>query len=360
MKNKTFYNLFPTLLNNRIWGILVFPFSLVFGIAVFLKNFFYNKKIIKPARISAKIISVGNISMGGTGKTPLVITLATIMKKAGYKTAVISRGYGGKSRSTICVSDGKNILSGPEESGDEPLLHARNLPGIPVIVDPDRIRAARYAEKHFHSEVIVLDDAFQHRRIERDIDIVTMNAANPWGNRMLLPSGPLREPLKNLNRGDICVITHTDKSNNPETIKSIIKKYSLNPIFLARHRPLSFYTLQHNKIPLHRLKNNPVLAFSGIAYPDVFRKTLLDIDCEVKKFLPYPDHHYYTAADKHAIWQQAVQNNVEAVVTTEKDIIRMDTWDKINIPLYYLKIELNFISELNTFKQYLEKKLFQS
>jgi len=360
MSNKTIHKLFPSLLNSRIWGIAFSPFSLLYGIAVSLKNLFYDKKIIIPARVSAKIISVGNISIGGTGKTPLVITLASIIKNKGYRTAVISRGYGGKAKGTLCVSDGKNILTSPEESGDEPLLHAKNLPDIPVIADPDRIRAARYAEKHFQSEVIVLDDAFQHRKIDRDIDIITINAANPWGNKMLIPSGPLREPLKNLNRGDICVITHTDKSNNIENIKSTIKKYSGDTIFLTSHRPLSFYTLQHNKIPLHRMKNKPVLAFSGIANPDLFRKTLLDLNLDIRTFITFPDHHYYTAADQEKIWQKALLHKVKAVITTEKDIMRIDTWNKKNIPLYYLKIELIFISELNTFKQYIENQLNKS
>ncbi len=360
MSNKTIHKLFPSLLKSRIWGIAFSPFSLLYGIAVSLKNLFYDKKIIKPARISGKIISVGNISIGGTGKTPLVTALATMVKEAGYRTAVISRGYGGKTRGTICVSDGKNILSSPEESGDEPLLHARNLPEIPVIVDPDRIRAARYAEKHFHSEVIVLDDAFQHRKINRDIDIITINAADPWGNSMLLPGGPLREPLKNLKRGDLFIITHADNNINIEKIKSVIKKYSRNRVFLTCHRPQSFFTLPHKHIPLSRLKDQPVLAFSGIAYPDLFRKTLFDLKCDIKQFLSFPDHHYYTAADKKTIWRNALQNKVKAVITTEKDVMRIDTWNKKNIPLYYLKIKLNFMSELETFKQSIENKLNQS
>ncbi len=357
---KNVYNLFPALLKNRIWGIATLPLSGLYGAAAFLKNFLYDSNIIKPTQVPGKIISIGNISVGGTGKTPLVNTLVSMLIKNGYRTAVVSRGYGGTGKGTICVSDGKNIFSNSEESGDESLLLAKNLAGTPVVVGVDRISAAQYARKKFKTEVIILDDGFQHRKIYRDIDIITINASNPWGNKMLLPSGPLRESLKSLHRGDVFIITHSDKSKYIVEIKSCISKFSQNPIFLTCHSPVSFYTFDHKKISLPNLKNQPVLAFSGIGNPDSFRNTLKDIGCNIKEFIPFPDHYYYTNSDKKDIMERALYKKVKVIITTEKDMVRINSWKKNSIPLYYLKIELKFISKFDKFKQIIKHKVNQS
>lgn len=360
MKNKTVYNLFPSLLKNRIWGIVIFPFSLLYGMVILVRNFLYNRKIILSVKVSAKVISVGNISVGGTGKTPLVKKLASILSQNGYRVAVVSRGYGGQEKGTICVSDGKNLLSESKTCGDEPLLLAENLPGIPVVVGKDRISAAEYAMHNFNSQIIILDDGYQHRKIHRDIDILTINAANPWGNGMLLPGGPLRESLRNLTKADVFVITNADKSNKIDKIKSVIKKYSLHPVFLTHHNPVSFFTAEDKKIALTDLKNQSIIAFSGIANPDLFHTTLLDLGCTIKKFIAFPDHHFYTDADIKQLQTIALHNKVQAIITTEKDMVRIDTWDNQKIPLSYLKIELTFISELNKFKHIITKKLNQA
>ena len=334
-----------------------FPLSLLYRIAVGMKNFCYDKKILVPYRVGCKVISIGNISVGGTGKTPLVKTLATLLAKTGYRIAVLSRGYGGKASKTICVSDGNKILSTAEQSGDEPLLLAKNLPGIPVITGADRIESAQWAEKKFQVEVIILDDGFQHRKIHRDIDILTINAVNPRGNGMLLPGGPLREPWKNIGRSDVMVITHSDKTNTTNTLQYVIRKYSSKPIFLSRHQPVSFFTFAHKKIPLSSLKNQPIVAFSGIANPDLFHDTLFNIGCDIKEFIAYPDHHYFTKSDKKNIIRKALDKKARFIITTEKDRARIDQWDKKSIPLYFLKIELTFITELPTFQQFIENRL---
>ncbi|MFO7889117.1 MAG: tetraacyldisaccharide 4'-kinase [bacterium] len=359
MKNKTVYNIFPSLLKTRIWGIVIFPFSLLYGMVISVKNLLYNKKLILPVKVSTKVISVGNITVGGTGKTPLVKTLASMLTKYNYRIAVISRGYGGREKGITCVSDGTNILSEIKTSGDEPLLLAENLPGIPVVAGKHRIKAAQYAINNFNSEIIILDDGFQHRKIHRDIDIVTINAANPWGNRMLLPGGPLRERLKNLTRADVFVITNADKSEKIGKIKSLIKKYSPHPVFLTQHNPVSFFTAENKKIELPDFKNQSIIAFSGIANPVLFRTSLINIGCVIKKFIPFPDHHFYTDADLKQLQTIALHNKVRAIITTEKDMVRINKWDNQEMPLYYLKIELTFISELNKFKQIITNKLNQ-
>lgn len=360
MKYRNLYILFSSLLNNRIWGVILFPLSVFYRAAVFLKNLSFDKKIKIPSRVKSKIISIGNISVGGTGKTPLVNTLTSILVKAGYRTAVVSRGYGGKGKGTICVSNGENILSSAEECGDEPLLLATKLPGIPVVTGADRIQSARLAEKKFQPEVIILDDGFQHRKLHRDIDIITINATNPRGNGMLLPAGPLREPWKNLQRSDVVVITHSDKTTGTRSLQSAIGKYSPNPIFLSCHRPISFTSLSHDKIPLPSLENQPVLAFAGIANPDSFRQSLLDIGCVLKKYIVFPDHHYYTDSDKKEIMQNALLHQVKAIISTEKDMVRIRQWTKIPVPLYFLKIELTFGDELPEFQKCIENKLKKS
>lgn len=348
-------NFLYALLNNQFWGIINSPLSVLYSSIISLKNFFYDSRPYRQKQLNAAVISIGNIYVGGTGKTPLVEETARLFHKNGYNTAVLSRGYGGKADHVICVSDGKRIKSNAVEAGDEPMQLAKNLKGIPVIVGKNKINAGRYAEKKFNSRILILDDGFQHRKLHRDIDIITIDAVNPWGNGKVLPGGPLREPLSSLCRGDIFIITRS-KNKDINSIKSTIRKYSNSPIYSTFHNPVCFYSSEREKITLDSFKKKSVLAFAGIGNPKSFFNTLEHIGLNINKTMAFPDHYYYTSGDLKKIFSQASKKHADAVITTEKDFMRIQTC-RSSTPLYYLRIELKFTTKIDNFKKTIESIL---
>jgi len=187
--------------NNKFYQFLLYPFSLIFKLITWIRNRLYDKNIFRSLKANqCKIISVGNISVGGTGKTPVIRFLADYLKEMGFKVAILSRGYRRKSKGTIIVSDGNETLANLQQAGDEPYLLARQLDSIPVIVEADRYKGARFIQDNFQPDVILLDDAFQHRRLHRDLDIVLVDASVGFGRGFLLPAGFLREPISSLKR----------------------------------------------------------------------------------------------------------------------------------------------------------------
>jgi tetraacyldisaccharide 4'-kinase len=200
------------ILTNKLWQILLSPFSIVYGFIITLRNLLYDCKILPAYRIQGcPVICVGNITVGGTGKTPAVEYLADYLRRNDKKVAILSRGYGRKSAGTILVSDGEEIRTTPEISGDEPYLLATNLKEVIVVVESDRVAGAAYIKNNFHPDVIILDDGFQHRRLYRDADIVLYDCSTPLGLPLTLPGGKLREPLWNLNRADMIWLSRTDQ-----------------------------------------------------------------------------------------------------------------------------------------------------
>ena len=218
-------------------GYFLFALSLLYGSIVRTREFFYQKKIFKSRKLPCKVISVGNLTVGGTGKTPMTIHLARRLSCQGYKTAVISRGYGGRSeKSAAIVSDGHQILLQSDEAGDEPFMIARNLKHIPVIVGQNRVKAGWLAIEKFAPDVIVLDDAFQHLKLVRDIDLVLLDYHRPYGNKHLLPRGTLREPISALARADAFILTRCDAV--PGEDQAALKKIIGNrPVFKTVHIP---------------------------------------------------------------------------------------------------------------------------
>ena len=293
-------------------AILLWPFSFLFGIVIRFRNFLYDVQILKSTHISCPVISIGNITVGGTGKTPTVLFLAKWLTEK-YKVCIISRGYRRNSTGHLVVSDGETISSTVQEAGDEPFLLAKRLPNTIVIVNSNRVEAALRAYQDFHPDVILLDDAMQHRKIFRDMEIVTMQGDNFFGNKFMLPAGPLREQLSGLKRADLIWINNS--KNNLKTFKN-------KPVINAHYQPEGLGDYAGTVFKISDLKTK-IIAVCGLGSPDNFKKTLEQYGAYITKFLTFKDHHEYTLTDIQNIEKQFKQNNAKLLVTTEKDWVKI-------------------------------------
>jgi tetraacyldisaccharide 4'-kinase len=308
--------------------------SLVYYALVNISLSLYRYKIVKTDCLPCKVISLGNITVGGTGKTPTAQALAVIIRDAGYKVAILNRGYRAQWKEDVgVVSDGKKIHMTAEESGDEAYLLAKNLPGVPVLIGKNRAYTGRYAVEHFGVDVVILDDGYQHWRLHRDIDIVLVDATNTFGNNYVLPRGTLREPLKNLRRAHAFLLTKVDQTDcaAKEELKRFLQ--GINPtavITESVHNPRYVYRLNQwfnrgtgSPTDIPDITNKQLLTFSGIGNPKSFEQTLISMGGVIESTIRYADHHKYTLDDMHRIMRQALQNKVDYIVTTEKDAVKM-------------------------------------
>lgn len=338
--------------------LLMTPFSLIYGLITGLRNNLFDLGFFKSVKLPVKVVSIGNLTVGGTGKTPVVIRLARMLRDRGYRPVVLSRGYGGKSKDPVnVVSRGENPLMNHRETGDEPVLIAESLTGVPVLTGPRRVLTGNWALKNLDADVLILDDGFQHRQLFRDIDIVLLNAANPYGNGHLLPGGPLREPLSALKRADVIVTTGAYSDiivPQPMARPDDIPK----PIFKCYYQPRNL--LQGSgeaAYPFDLIEGKKICAFAGIGNPATFQKTLASIGAEVVLFIPFPDHHHYREADVSLIGERARQCGAEMIVTTEKDKIKLERFDAFLRSIYTLRIEMEFLSGGEDFERFIIEKL---
>ena len=322
---------------------LLFPVSLLYGFALRIRNVLYAVRILTKEGLPCRVISVGNITLGGTGKTPTVIQLADFLFRNRRYPAVVSRGYGRKNEADIvAVSDGKAPLLDTAIAGDEPSLIGSRLPGVPVVVGKDRYRAALFTLQVFGPNTIILDDGFQHVRLRRDLDIVLVDAEDPFGNGRLFPSGILREPLKALKRADLVLITRADRAANLGWLKSVIRRKTQARIFTSRHSPVDLVDIRNSEQrPFSTLRGTAVLAFSGIARPASFTALLRSLGADIKQEMVYPDHYVYKKEDMAAIFQKAGDVKATMIITTEKDAVRLKTLDPEGI--WALRIELKVV-----------------
>jgi len=254
--------------------------SSLYGLGVKLR--FFSCRYMKKRSLPGFVVSVGNLTVGGTGKTPATRMLAEWASKEGFRVAVLSRGYGGRYDKTLEVSDSNGLLAGPEEAGDEPYLLANNLPGVPVILSKKRYTAGLLAHKKYDTDIYILDDGFQHISLERDFDLVLLDASNPFGNEQLLPGGPLREPVDHLARADAFMLTRSnEESSAKESIALLKDRFPDKPVFQSDHIPDSVVIPNKNEVHAPGfLEGKRVIAFAGIAAPDRFRETIINLGAE--------------------------------------------------------------------------------
>jgi len=318
-------------------SVLSRPYAAAAG----LRNRLYEKGMLAQHRLPCRVVSIGNLTVGGTGKTPFVILLAGILKKKGFRPCVLSRGYGSRQSSAVqIVSDGDLIRVRYPEAGDEPLLIARSLRGIPVIAGADRVRTGREAIDRFGADLLILDDAFQHRRLHRDVDIVLVDAGRPFGNGFLLPRGPLREPVDALRRADM-VVRIGRPGEKGYGAGNAASRHFPPDVFSGRREPLDVLSgASGSAEPLEWLRNRRIAAFAGIASPETFRGMLEALQAKVVRFLPFPDHHRYRTGDVARIGREAEKAQAEAVVTTEKDGVRLEAFPQFLSALKQLRIAI--------------------
>jgi tetraacyldisaccharide 4'-kinase len=324
------------------WLRLLYPASAIYGFGAGVKAGLYTSGIIKPKWLPCKVISVGNITAGGTGKTPMVINIVRILEGKGVRTAVVTRGYKGVSEGAVrVVSDGMGNILPPGEAGDEPVLMARSLPGVPVVMGSDRYEAGMLAWERFHPQAVVLDDGFQHVRLHRDLNILLMDAAHPFGNGHTIPIGYLREPKMGVKRADFIIFTGAGKVH-PDAEKEV---KSLAPPGTytadAGYFPISFYNIKtREETPAEAFAEKKVFAFCGIANPGSFSLILHKLNAKITGSEEYPDHHSYSLEDVAFLKEKAAESGAEVLLTTEKDAVKLEGLIQAGPVIYALKAGL--------------------
>jgi tetraacyldisaccharide 4'-kinase len=335
------------------WGrSLLGLLALAYGAAVLARGLLYGLRVLKTRRVGAKVVSIGNLTVGGTGKTPATILAALTLRRRDQHVAILSRGYGRPQRGAeVCVLHDDSKMDW-KRCGDEPWMMHQMLKGqgVPILVSPDRVGAAAQAVTFFNSQVVILDDGFQHRRLRRDLDVVLVDALDPFGGRRLLPLGRLREPLRALRRADLIMLTHVDLA--PESSLAALREeiHRLNPrapLLEAVHRP--DFLLEVKSESKHRfdhLKDRPAATLAGIAAPQQFEACLERNGVAIAQRWRYPDHHRYTRREL------ASMNHLLRglpLVTTFKDLVRFpsDWRETFSGEVYALGIKLDIIKGKN-------------
>ena len=304
-----------------------------YGLAVGLRNWAYDHRFISIEQADVPVVSVGNLTLGGTGKTPLVAWLARHLIKKGWQPAIVSRGYG--------ASRG--------ERSDEAAELERLMPTVSHHADPRRIRAAQAAVEA-DATVLILDDGFQHRRLARDLDLVVIDATDPFGCNRIFPRGLLREPLRGLQRADAVILSHCDQVSVTarqqiyDQYCRLLKSHSL-PWLETSHQPVQLRIADGTTSALTTLAHQPVFGFAGIGNPEAFRRTLAKLGSDIVGFAAYADHHPYDTNDVAELTRLATDANAAYAVTTLKDLVKLPQRDLGGIPLVAIEIGMTFLSE---------------
>jgi len=341
---------------------LLLVLSKIYSAVVRMRLKLYQIGIFRQKPLGCMVISVGNITVGGTGKTPVVEMLARALKEGGRKVVILSRGYKSKESRLHrffrrkfgfipkVVSDGEKILLNSLEAGDEPYMLASNLDGVPVLVDRDRVKSGGYAIKKFGADTLLLDDGFQYLSLWRKFDFVLIDCTSPFGNGRLLPRGFLREPLENLRRANYIFLTKT-AGRNLEPIRAQVRHF--NPkaeIIETVHDPLYFeniHTGEHQ--PLDFVSGKKIYVVSAIARPDSFEDALRNLNAQVTNVFRFIDHHRFTYDEVEEILRKAEQNKIEAIIITEKDAVRFPRLEPITVPIFFLRVNIKITSGARDF-----------
>ena len=351
-------------------GIL-YVFSKIYALLVDIKLWGYRHGIFSRKKLSCFVISLGNVTVGGTGKTPTAQRLASDIRDMGYKVVILNRGYRAKWHGRIgIVSDGERLHMTAADAGDEAFMLAKHLPEVPVLIGADRSVTGQYAIENFGAEVAILDDGFQHWQLERDMDILLVDAVNVFGNGYMLPRGTLREPISHISRANVCLMTKVDQAaaGSREYIRETVHRYNESAqIVESIHKPRRFIPLAEwyvdiagDGIDVTQMRGKKIMAVSAIGNPASFEQTLSDLGVVILESLRYPDHHDYSMQEMADILHQAERMGAEAIVITEKDAVKIPMeviHAGINIPVYVICVEVSFQQGKEEFNALLARRL---
>ena len=335
---------------------LLLPFSWLYCIVIRLLNACYDNGIFKTTKVNVPVISVGNMTAGGTGKTPFVEYLIRYCETQQKKVAVLSRGYKRHSQGTVVIEAGNTVRGDAMLLGDEPFQLARKFPHLTMIVDAQRTRSAQIAVNKHHVDVILLDDGFQHRALGRNLDIVMVDGQTPLNRIPLLPAGKRREPLSSLGRANVVAFSRGQYSLNADEGK-LFSGQTMKVEFLPK-RLCQVHGA--NVLELHQAKGKSCVAFCGIGTPAAFRQTLESVGLTVLEFFEFPDHHEYSTSELEKIRTASERHKAELVVTTEKDSVRLQLSDAGMFPaqtLFYLEIQADITENKSQFHHLLDEML---
>lgn len=357
-------------------GIL-FALSKVFEVAVKLRRFLYNVRILRDSTLGVQVIAIGNLTVGGTGKTPVVEKFARELQDAGRHVAILSRGYRSKpppmSKRLInkllfredrtpprIVSDGKSLLLDSETAGDEPYMLASNLKDVVVLVDKDRVKSGRYAIEKFGCDTLLLDDGFQYWKLRgRRRDIVLIDCQQPFGNERMLPRGTLREPPSHLARASTIFITKSD--GNTEDLRKRIALHNSNAAVIeCIHHPLYFedvFTGERKGIEF--LDGKRVASLSGIAQPESFEKSLVNIGADLVYSKRFADHHRFTQQEVINVINRSKKRQAQLIITTQKDAVRFPKIDRRDIPILFMRVEIKILKGAKDFQDCVRQICFR-
>lgn len=314
-----------------------------YGRALRFRDALYSAGLLRSRRLACPVIAIGNLTLGGTGKTPAVELAARTLQESGVEPGIVSRGYGRSTAGVRVAADRGGILCDPRSAGDEPFLLARRVPGVPVVVGENRFEAGKLCVERFGVRALVLDDAFQHRTLHKDLEVVLINGRAPWGNGRLFPRGPLREPLTALSRAHLVIVTRPpDFGVAVDEIFATIRRHNAGaPLVLADVEPVECWEAQSARLlSPEALAGRRLLAFAGIAYPEGFSGTLAGLGATVTGFRKFADHHWYEQRDLDLLAEHARRSGAEGLVTTEKDWVRLLALPLPSIPLWVLGVRL--------------------
>jgi tetraacyldisaccharide 4'-kinase len=356
---------------------LLYGCSKIFKVAVKTRRFLYNFRILRDSTLGVQVIAIGNLTVGGTGKTPVVEKFARELRDEGRNVAILSRGYRSKpvpihkwlvnkillrddTTPPRVVSDGRSLLLDSEMAGDEPYMLASNLKDVVVLVDKDRVKSGRYAIEKFGCDTLLLDDGFQYWKLRgRRLDVVLIDRQQPFGNERLLPRGTLREPPSHLARASFIFITKSD-GNTAELRQRIAQVNPAAGIIECIHHPLyleDVFTGQRSGLEL--LKGRKVASLSGIAQPESFEQSLVSLGAELVYAKRFADHHRFTQQEILNAINRSKKRQADAIITTQKDAVRFPKLDRRDLPIYFMRVEIKILSGANDFQDCVRKICFR-
>ena len=335
--------------------------SHIFAVAVQLRIWCYRMRLLRDRTLGCLVVSVGNLTVGGTGKTPVVETFARALAQRGRRVAILSRGYKSAKRPLLermvvkltglekltpprVVSDGESLLLDSHQSGDEPYMLASNLKNVIVLVDKDRVKAGKYAIEKLQADTLLLDDGFQYLHLKSRLNLVLIDRTNPWGTGHMLPRGTLREPIRNLSRASYVFVTKCDGSDIGPLRDQI---RSLNPtaeIIECAHRPLYLQDVfTGERKPLEFLRDLDIASLSGIAAPEGFEQSLEKLGANLTCSHRFADHHRYSQQEIINVINRSHKSGARAVITTEKDAVRFPLVERRDVPIYFMRVEIEIL-----------------